>query len=249
MILPAEVPVRVLMADDEEIFLAATADLLRREGFVVDTARDAFEGRERLESHRYDVLVSDILMPGNHDLEFIREAGTLNPDLRVILLTAYPSVDTAVQAVHLPVAAYLTKPVDAGTLAGHIHHTAGSIRAARAIRRSRGRLSHWMEDLDQLQSAIGHSQEGVDQDTARSVLGLALGNIAGVLLDMKALFEMTLAKDAPADLCALQRCPRLESYQGAIRDTIEVLEQTRQAFKSKELGRLRERLEQFEKPK
>ena len=245
---PAESPVRVLMADDEEIFLFATADLLRREGFVVDTARDAFEGRELLETHRYDVLVSDILMPGNHDLEFIREAGTLNPDLRAILLTAYPSVDTAVQAVHLPVAAYLTKPVDAGTLAGHIHRTAGSIRAARAIGRSRGRLSHWMEDLDQLQSAIGRTQEGVDQDTARSVLGLALGNIAGVLLDMKALFEMTLAKESPADLCALQRCPRLETYQGAIRDSIKVLEQTRHAFKSKELGRLRERLEQLAKP-
>jgi DNA-binding NarL/FixJ family response regulator len=236
------------MADDEEIFLLATAELLRLEGFVVDVARDAFEARDLLLANRYDVLVSDILMPGNLDFSFIQEAGKLSPDLQIILVTAYPSVDTAMQAVHLPVAAYLTKPVDVAALSGHVRRTAAGIRLRGAIGRSQGRLAHWMEDLDQLRASAPKNSDGVDRDMARDVLSLSLGNIAGVLLDMQAVFEMTLGKEPSPDLCALNSCPRLETYQVAVRESIDVLEQTRHAFKSKELGRLRERLEQLQKP-
>lgn len=107
-----ETPGRLLMADDEETFLLATADLLRQEGYLVDTARDGFEAADFLRENTYDLLISDILMPGNQDLDFIKLAAELSPDLQVLLITGYPSVTTAMQAIRLPVAAYLTKPVD-----------------------------------------------------------------------------------------------------------------------------------------
>jgi CheY-like chemotaxis protein len=241
---PLDSPPRILMADDEEVFLVATADLLRREGFLVDTAVDATEAAEFLCANNYDLLISDIFMPGNHELEFIRSASELNPDLQVILITAFPSVETAVKAIRLPVAAYLTKPVDLEDLLGHIRRIVASVRSHQAIARSKDRLSGWMGDLVRLQEALPHLPPMArDRDAAREVLGLALGNIAGVLMDMKALFEITLEQHPAEKFCTIQSCPRLGDYHQAIVDSIQVLEKTRSAFKSQELGQLRERLE------
>jgi CheY-like chemotaxis protein len=238
-----QTPARILMADDEEIFLLATADLLRLEGFLVDTARDGFEAADFLRENTYDLLVSDILMPGNQDLDFIRLASELSPDLQVILVTGYPSVGTAVQAIHLPVAAYLTKPIIFEEFLDHIRRAVSSVRTQRAMGRSKERLTGWMEDLDRIQEAVRNAPQAPDRQASREVLGLSLGNIAGVLLDMKALFEMTLEQDSAPEHCTIQACPRLKEYHLAVQETIEVLERTRTAFKSKELGQLRERLE------
>jgi len=242
-----QTPARILMADDEEIFLLATADLLRMEGFLVDTARDGFEAADFLRENTYDLLVSDILMPGNQDLDFIRLAAELSPDLQVILVTGYPSVGTAVQAIHLPVAAYLTKPIILAEFLEHIRRVVSSVRTQRAMGRSKERLTGWLEDLDRIQEAVRSAPKAPNRQASREVLGLALSNIAGVLLDMKALFEMTLEQDASPDHCTIHSCPRLGEYGLAVKDTIEVLERTRTAFKSKELGQLRERLETLAK--
>ena len=240
-----QTPARILMADDEEIFLLATADLLRLEGFLVDTARDGFEAADFLRENTYDLVISDILMPGNHDLDFIRLASDLSPDLQVILVTGYPSVGTAVQAIHLPVTAYLTKPIVFEEFLGHIRRAVSSVRTQRAMGRSKDRLTEWLEDLDRIQEAVRSAPQAPDRQASREVLGLALGNIAGVLLDMKALFEMTLEPASAPDRCNIHTCPRLNEYHLAVQEGIEVLERTRSAFKSKELGQLRERLEKL----
>lgn len=242
-----QTPARILMADDEEIFLLATADLLRREGFLVDTARDGFEAAEFLRENTYDLLISDILMPGNQDLDFIRLASELSPDLQVILVTGYPSVGTAVQAIQLPVAAYLTKPIVFEDFLAHVRRGIASVRTQRAMGRSRERLAGWLDDLDRIQEVVRSVPQAPNRQASREVMGLALGNIAGVLLDLKALFEMTLDEDPAPGPCTIQCCPRLAEYHEAVREGIEVLERTRHAFKSKELGQLRERLERLER--
>ena len=247
MMLPIDSPLRVLLADDEEIYLNAMAELLRMDGFRVETARDASEAKAHLEAQDFDVLVSDIRMPGNEDLAFIQFVGAQRSDLPIILVTAHPTVDTAMRAVNLPVAAYLTKPVDLDVLSETIRRAGAALRTRLAIRSARGRLANWVQDLDQLQTSPARSADGRDRDITRDVLGLAMGNIAGVLLDMKALFESSLGDGSAPMLCAIQLCPRLGTYQKAVAESIEVLEQTRHAFKSKELGRLRQMLEEVQK--
>ena len=90
---------QLLLADDEEIFLQSTADLLRLEGFSVDCAKDAHEAARLLREFRYDVLISDIRMPGNLDLALVHGISEPNAGIPVILMTGYPSAPTAIQAI------------------------------------------------------------------------------------------------------------------------------------------------------
>lgn len=103
---------RILIADDEETFLYATAELLRQEGYHCDTAMDSTHAVALMRQNQYDVLLSDIRMPGNEHLQFIEQLEELAQDIPVILITGYPSVDTALDSYKLSVTAYLVKPTD-----------------------------------------------------------------------------------------------------------------------------------------
>ena len=103
---------RLLVVDDDNTFLSSTADLLRRDGYTCDTAPDGPTARDSLARVSYDLLVADIQMPGNERLELVHRVQEVSSDLPVIIVTAYPSIQSAVESVHLPVIAYLLKPFD-----------------------------------------------------------------------------------------------------------------------------------------
>ena len=236
-------PIRLLLADDEEIYLQATSELLRDDGFMVDTAQDATSATRLLESQTYDVLISDIRMPGNLQFEFIRQVGRLAPDLPVIIVTAHPTVETATEAVNLAVAAYLTKPLPVEVLIENILRCASVVRTRGAVGRYAERLSAWSESLQRLQAAGFTHQTNPSKHLAQEVLGLSLANMAGMLSDMSTLFMVALGDGTGTLPCVSGHCPRLDTYQQALREGIHVLEETRTSFKSKELGALRQRLE------
>lgn len=101
---------RILLIDDEETFLYATAELLRQEGYRCDTATDSDQAVEQLSKYRYDVLLSDIRMPGNENLQFLRQLEDLARDTPVILISGYPSAETDLNSCRFSVSAYIVKP-------------------------------------------------------------------------------------------------------------------------------------------
>ena len=103
-------PARLLLADDEETFRNSVAVLLRREGYVCDVASTAEEAIERLNANTYDLLITDLRMPGLDGLAVIREAKHYRADLPVIIVTGFSSEASAIEAVNLGVAGYLTTP-------------------------------------------------------------------------------------------------------------------------------------------
>lgn len=100
----------LLIADDDETFLHALAAVLEREGHVCTCAPDAATAAEELQRAACDVLIADIKMPGNTDLELIHELPQIAAGVPVILITGYPSLESAIAAIPLPVVAYLVKP-------------------------------------------------------------------------------------------------------------------------------------------
>ncbi len=107
---------RILIADDEESFLYSTADILRREGYDCSCASDAIAATEMLRKESYDLLIADIKMQGNSDLEFIKALPQIAGEMPVILVTGYPSLNSAIESIQLPVVAYLVKPFELNEL-------------------------------------------------------------------------------------------------------------------------------------
>ena len=116
----------ILLADDEPTFLNSTADLLRAEGYTCETAPDGESALAQVKAQQFDLLITDLEMPGNSDLELVRKVAVESGGLPVIILTGYPSVRSAVACIELPVAAYLTKPVSFAAL---LERVASSVQA------------------------------------------------------------------------------------------------------------------------
>jgi DNA-binding NtrC family response regulator len=139
-------PIHILIADDEETFLYSTADLLRKEGYHCDCAPDGQTAAKMLRKDDYDLLIADIRMPGNGDLELIRDLPRIAEGLPVILVTGYPSMTTALESFHLPVVAYLTKPVEWQELLASVKDNAQKASLSKMVRKVRRRRHHLVDD-------------------------------------------------------------------------------------------------------
>ncbi|MCC6159557.1 MAG: response regulator [Deltaproteobacteria bacterium] len=103
-------PKRALVADDEDVFCKLLAKTLSLDGFQVDTANDGMEAIELLDRHRYAVILTDLMMPRAGGLEVLRAARRTDPDVAVILVTGYASLDSALAAIKEGAYDYITKP-------------------------------------------------------------------------------------------------------------------------------------------
>jgi len=101
---------RVLVVDDEASIRELLSKTLALAEYEVDTAPDGRTAIERLRIGHYDLLIADLKMPGLDGLALIREAKRLNSDLPVIIITGFSTESSAIEAVNLGVAGYLTKP-------------------------------------------------------------------------------------------------------------------------------------------
>jgi two-component system NtrC family response regulator len=100
----------ILVVDDDKNFRRVTAANLEKEGFAVETASDADDALRSLAAHTADLVVSDIRMPGKDGMELFRLIRARHSGLPVVLITAYATVEKAVEAIKEGAADYLTKP-------------------------------------------------------------------------------------------------------------------------------------------
>jgi len=142
-------PRRILIADDEESFLYSTADILRREGYECSCASDARAAMEMLKEESYDLLIADIKMQGNSDLEFIKNLPQIAEGLPVILVTGYPSLNSAIESIQLPVVAYLVKPFELNDLLVRVKDavTDKGLFRTRQMERALKRIANDLEEV------------------------------------------------------------------------------------------------------
>jgi CheY-like chemotaxis protein len=100
---------KLLLVDDEVDFLDVLSEFLLDEGYKVTTARDAKEALELMSKETFDLLLSDINMPGMKGFELIKEAGRLYPSLKCALITAYDVRDYLYMAKHYNIGNIITK--------------------------------------------------------------------------------------------------------------------------------------------
>lgn len=102
---------RILIADDEPLYRTTTAELLRDEGYECICVEDANDAIDVLREHAFDLILSDLNMPGNLKLELLKEGRTKYAHIPMIVVTGVPSIPSAIESVRLGIADYLLKPV------------------------------------------------------------------------------------------------------------------------------------------
>lgn len=107
---------KVLLIDDDSEMLDILKHMLESMGFEVDGVLDGYAAVDRASSHRFDVAVVDLIMPGLSGLETIRRIREVSPETEIIVLTGNPSVDSAIRALREHIFDYLCKPHDIGKL-------------------------------------------------------------------------------------------------------------------------------------
>ncbi len=219
----------ILLADDEDTFLEATKDLLEEEGYVCHSVRDANQLSDALKTGHFDLLITDLNMPGNRIMEKVGELREQSKVMPVIVVTGYPSVTTAVESVRLNVLEYMIKPVNFHILLDAVKRGIEHKQALRTLSQARKEAEHHTQSLLKMEETLNTMHFTMDQDTSQSLLA-----------------ELPLtAKTQPKS--AEPSAPSMDDYfrlRESIFHTIQILQKTKSAFRSKDLASLRKYLEE-----
>ena len=233
---------RILYADDEAACLTTFSNRLRKEGYECVTALDGLIAAELLGEQEFDCLISDIHMLGNTKLEFIQIVKQKHPGLPVILVTAYPSMDTAVEAIGLPVVSYLVKPFLPAVLLSAVEGAVCRSRLLRQFDATRSNLEQWLSEVNQLEAGLRAAPRASATGQMDSYMMITYRNTLEALLGLKSVMEMSLTAN-PGAVAKPATGPSPLLLIEALHNAIDTLEKTKDAFRSKELGALRRQLE------
>jgi two-component system response regulator PilR (NtrC family) len=144
---------RILVVDDEPSMRELLQIVLRREGYSVRLAENGRSALASLEKEPADVLISDIKMPDMSGVDVLREAKRLDPDLVGIMVTAFASTETAVEALRLGAYDYLTKPFDVDELKAKVRNAL----ERRVLRQENVLLKRALRSASEFSNIIGRS--------------------------------------------------------------------------------------------
>jgi DNA-binding NtrC family response regulator len=110
MIREKEDTIHILVVDDEKIMQDSLARILTKEGYKVQPASSGEEALQKFDIEPFDIVLLDIKMPGIGGIETLRRLKEVDPGVTILIVTGYPSIDTAVKAIKLGAYDYITKP-------------------------------------------------------------------------------------------------------------------------------------------
>lgn len=236
-------PVKVLLADDEHTFAHTTARLLERHGLQCQVVNNGTEALARLHAENFDVLVADIKMPGNDELELLRQAAELVDSPVVILITGYPSIDTASISVELGAFAYKIKPFDLEDFIQTVKRAGEHACMQRRVNERTVATRHALEQLLELRQTLTARQHQSLDQSAREYLQLLLVTMGDTAMEATNLLDCMAGRERiEQPVRKLSHDPQAEALRNAIQESVAVLERTKNAFKSSELASLRRRL-------
>jgi DNA-binding response OmpR family regulator len=223
---------RVLLADDEDTFLEATKDLLEEEGYECHGVRDASELSAALAASEFDLLITDLNMPGNRIMEKVSELREHSKVMPVIVVTGYPSVPTAVESVRLNVLEYMIKPVNFPILLDAVKRGIQHKRTLGTLIHARREAEDHTRNLSAFEATFSAFPLSMDKESSQGLL--------------EELIHTPHSSKHGQPASFVTSTPSMTDYfrlRESVFHTIQVLQKTKSAFRSKDLAGLRKYLE------
>ena len=104
-------PQQILVIDDEKIVCSMVQRILTQEGYEVETFTDSTQALERIREKEFDLVITDLKMENVDGMDILKEVNTLYPEAKVIMLTAYATLDAAIEAIRERIFDFFPKPV------------------------------------------------------------------------------------------------------------------------------------------
>lgn len=120
---------KLLLVDDDQTFSDVLARALIKRGYDVRIAHNVAEAESQLENFYPEYAILDLRMPGDSGLQLIPKLLETNNKIRIVILTGYASIATAIEAIKLGATHYLTKPADADEIVAAFDYTSGTDKA------------------------------------------------------------------------------------------------------------------------
>jgi len=149
---------RILVLDDEQIVLESVSRVLEGENYQVVICRKGQEAVEALKGRSFDILITDMKMPGMNGLQAMEALTEVDPDLSMIMLTGYATIDSAVQAMKIGAVDYIKKPFTPDQLSALV----GKVMGGRKVRFDKRYREDTFEDVKQAISSTLNLKEVLD---------------------------------------------------------------------------------------
>ncbi|MEE2903612.1 MAG: HD domain-containing phosphohydrolase [Myxococcota bacterium] len=152
---------RLLVVDDDEAVRRIVAELLQEEGYEPAIAASAEEALELLSKNQFELVISDIKMPGADGLALLRNLRESHPETAVIMMTGFGQIESAVEALKLGASDYLTKPVRLAALTESVltalNHRFENLEAANYQKSLEGDVASKTRELEQAYAQINET--------------------------------------------------------------------------------------------
>ena len=163
--------IKVLVVDDEPKICHLIEELLKMEGYQVDVSFSGIEALQMIKKGNYEMLLTDLKMPGIDGLELIRKAKEEYPEIRAIMVTGYATVDTAVQSLRYGVDDYITKPFN-------IFELKKAVKQTLYIRQVAMENKQLLKDLKKANNALNIHKQGLVEKVQKTGEDLITANKA-----------------------------------------------------------------------
>ncbi len=167
---------RVLIVEDDPVQREMLVGFLRDLGIETEQAEDGLQALDLLDSQPIDLVVTDLRMPGMEGSELLRKVKSQNPEVGVVLVTAFGTVQGAVESLKAGACNYLLKPLDLD----EVEHVIGRCLAERQLRRENRELRQRLGEIESLPGIV--TAGGLMAETLSQVARVAPSNVSVLLL-------------------------------------------------------------------
>lgn len=148
---PSSPSASILVVDDDFPVLESVTRILQKQGYEVVGVQNGDEALQLFRQHNFDLVISDLRLEGTSGLEVLRQVKAIDPDIPVLIMTGFGTMESAIEAVRLGASDYLTKPVRASELAMGVRNQLEALQLRRRVKELNREVS---VERDRLRDAV-----------------------------------------------------------------------------------------------